>query len=439
METDEVASKSTSFGSWSMLAVLLILYTGSFIDRLTITMLVPAIKEDLQLTDFEIGLIVGPAFAVFYVLFSVPFGWAADRFERRRVIFFGSVLWAVAAFGSGLSSTFLMLLLCRFGIGAGEASLSPAAYSLMADKFPKRRLTLAMAIYQIGSPLGTAFAFVGGGLLIGWTNGLGPVELPILGLLQPWQLTLVITATPFLFLPFLAFTFAEPMRIEAKRSDQASVKPERQNILVFMREQRKVFVPMIIGFAIIVVLVGSLLAWVPTYITRQFGISPDEFGGILGITTALSASTLLLKGWVIDWLFSKGMHDVHLRFFTWMIGAALPISVVAFLTDNFVLFLILYGALQILISQFMIYAAGTIQLVVPQRLRGQVLGFFMSLFGLIGFGAGPLVTATITDYVFGDEGMLGYSLLIVSVTATTISWIALRKTLAAIRARIAKV
>lgn len=435
---EEIESRPVSLGSWWMSAMLLILYTGSFIDRLTITMLVPQIKDDLQLTDFEIGLIIGPAFAVFYVLFGIPFGWAADRFERRRVIFFGSSLFAIAAFGSGLSSTFLMLLICRFGIGAGEASLSPAAYSLMGDKFPKRRLTFAMAIYQIGAPLGTAIAFAAGGLIIGWASEIGPVELPFLGLLQPWQLSLVITSTPLLFLPFLIFTFAEPMRLEANHSVQVSAKPKLPNVFVFIRQQYKIFMPMIIGFASIVVLVGSMLAWVPTYITRHFGMRPEEFGVILGIITVLSASTLLLKGWIMDLLFSKGMQDVHLRFFTWMIGAALPISVVAFLTEQLLLFMILYGGLLVLVSQFVIYAAGTIQLVTPQRLRGQVLGFFMSLFGLVGFGAGPLVTAAITDYVFRDESKLGYSLLIVSVTTTIVSWIALRKTLAAIRVRIAE-
>lgn len=426
-----VEHASMGFGNWWMLFILLMLYTGSFVDRLTIAMLVPPIKADLGLTDFQMSFILGPAFAIFYVIFGIPFGWAADRFQRRLVIFSGASFWGLAALGSGLSSSFLMLLCCRFAIGAGEASISPAAYSLMADRIPRRRLTTAMGLYQIGSPLGTAISFAVGGAVFGWATNLGPVELPVLGTLQPWQLTLLSVAAPFVLLPLLIFTIAEPPRIAPKPT-----VGERQNLFGFMRREWRLFLPMVIGLGMIVTLAGSLGAWVPTYITRRFGLAPDEFGSTLGLITMVSALTLVLKGWIIDWLYARGMHDAHLRFFTWLIAAALPTSVSAFTTSTPLLFFLLYGMLHMFVGQFVVYAAATIQLVTPEFLRGQVLGFFMSLFGLVGFGSGPLVTAAITDYVFRDEAMLGYSLLTVSIVTIVLSWVALRLTLSAIRLRV---
>lgn len=189
----DIYSGRVPAASWWMLFVLFVLYVNSFIDRLVLTMLVSPIKADLQLSDVQVSILMGPAFAIFYALFGLPLGWAADRYPRRWVIYLGVSIWSMAAAAGGLAQSFVPLLLSRIGVGAGEASLTPAAYSLMGDNFPRRRLTIAMSIYQSGSQVGTAAAFAIGGLIIGFTTQMDTVVWPLLGVLRPWQLSLILT------------------------------------------------------------------------------------------------------------------------------------------------------------------------------------------------------------------------------------------------------
>jgi MFS family permease len=121
---------------WWTLAILTGLYSLSFLDRQVMSLLVNAIRADLRITDFQIGLLQGPAFALFYVSFGLLFGWIVDRLSRRPVIFVGVAIWSLAAMACGLARNFAQLFGARLGLGAGEAALTPAAYSILSDSFP---------------------------------------------------------------------------------------------------------------------------------------------------------------------------------------------------------------------------------------------------------------------------------------------------------------
>lgn len=181
-------SKETSVGSaYWMLAVLTILYMVSMIDRQVIGLLIPAIKADLGLTDVQISLLTGPAFAVFYCLAGLPIGYMVDRHSRRLIIFIGLTIWGIATMGCGLATGFTQLLVARFMVGTGEASLSPASYSLFGDAFPRHRLGLATAVFGGGATLGTSLAYALGGLLTEVLPA-GGISTP-LGHLAPCQAT----------------------------------------------------------------------------------------------------------------------------------------------------------------------------------------------------------------------------------------------------------
>jgi MFS family permease len=145
--------RGASPGAWWMLFVLLSLYIVSYIDRTAINMLVPYIKTSLHLSDSQMGLVLGPAFSFVYAAFGFPLGWAADKFPRRWVIFVGAVLFGCATVASAAAQTFLALFIARACVAIGEASLSPAAYSLMSDKFPRNLLTTASSIYNTASKI----------------------------------------------------------------------------------------------------------------------------------------------------------------------------------------------------------------------------------------------------------------------------------------------
>jgi MFS family permease len=155
-------------------------YVLSILDRLVINMLVIPIQQELSLSDFQISLLLGPAFAICFGICGYPLGWATDRFSRRGVVFGGIIFWSVATVLTGLSKGFPMLFAARMGVGAGEASLQPAAYSLIADKFPKERMTTALSIFGMGPKVGTAFAFGVGGWVISYAAAHG-------GMLGAWR------------------------------------------------------------------------------------------------------------------------------------------------------------------------------------------------------------------------------------------------------------
>jgi MFS family permease len=433
--TAKEAPERVALGAWWMLFVLFLLYVVSLLDRQVLTMLVEPIKRDLSLSDVEMSIILGPAFAIFYGLFGWPLGWAADRYPRRWVIYLGVTFWSLAATASGLAQSFVALLLCRIGVGAGEASLTPAAYALMGDRFPKRRLTTAMSIYQTGSMVGTAAAFAIGGLVIHFAEQLASTHIPFIGPVAPWQLTLILTGSPSILLALLVFTFSEP---ERRHLRQRGPGVDRTRFLRFMRDERALLLPMALGFSLMVMLGTALIAWVPAYITRDFGWPPERYGPLLGLVSIISGVTMVAKGWVVDWLYARGMRDAHLRFYTWLVVLALPVAIASFTVRDIIAFLILYGALQVLVVQFIVYVAATVHLVTPSDLRAQTIAVFISIFSLLGSGLGPLSAAMITDYVLGDPNKLGTSLLIMSVVCLPAAWICLRIALRAVHAAMAR-
>lgn len=417
-------------GAWWMLAVLLTLYTLSFVDRIVISMLVDPIKKTLGLSDVEMGLIIGPAFGVAYCIFGYVFGLAADRLSRRKVVYGGVTLWSLSAGLSGLASSFIGLLGFRIGVGAGEAALTPAAYSLITDRFPRRRLTTAMAIYQMGAKLGASVAFAVGGISIAFAATLQHQHWPIVGAMEPWQIALALTGLPGTVLALLVFTFREPAR-EAPTSKE---KADRAPLLQFLRTERRALVPMAVGFASIAITMYSLTSWTPTYMSRQFDWHPAQYGPALSVISLLGAGSMIVKGMIVDWLYGRGIRDAHLRFFTWLLAATIPLGAVAFFIRDPWLFLVVYAIIQVIALQFVVFMGATLQLFVPPELRGQVTGLFLGFFTLLGLGAGPTFTALLTDYLFRDEAKLGYSLAVTTCLTVPLAWLCLRAALTPVNA-----
>ena len=416
-----------------MLAVLCVFYVISCADRLIITMLVEPIKRDLSLSDTEMGVILGPAFAIFYALFGVPLGWAADRYSRRMVIFGGSLVYTFATAASGLAGSFGALLACRIAVGAGEAALTPAAYTLMADRFPRRRLTLAMSIYQTSFQVGNAVALGLGGLLIATAGTIAASHLPFLPAAKPWQIALALIGLPGAMLSFLVFTFAEPPR---RAASAAAAKRPTGEIFHYMWEDRQLYGKLIGGFTLVTICAYSLSSWAPTYMGRQFGWHPRQFGPPLGLISLIAGSSMVVKGWIVDYLYGRGLQDAHLRFYSWLLAVSVPIAFVTFLVQSPIGFLVCYGALQTICLQFAVYLIATVQLVAPRHLRGQTIAMLLAILSIVGLGLGPLVTGFLTDKVFRDETRLGTSLAIVIGISLPVAFICIRRSLTIVRHKI---
>jgi MFS family permease len=425
-QPDDSGAKA-SLAAWWMLCILFIAYVLSFLDRYAITMLVDPIKADLRLTDVQMSLVLGPAFALFYGLFAVPLGWAADRFDRRWVVSGGLTFWSVAAAGSGLATSFTSLFLLRASVGIGEAALLPAAYSLMGDKFPRRRLAIAMSIFQSGNKVGSAIAFGLTGAAIAYFSSLGPVALPLLGVLHPWQLTLIITGLPGVLIAPLMFTFSDPRR------ESALAQRQEGNFKDFAKREWRLLTAMAVGFSLITICGYSLTAWVPTYMSRRFEWTAGHYGPVLSAISLAGAFSMVVKGGIVDWLFSRGMMDAHLRFYTWILAACIPLALIAFHLSSALAFLIVYGAIQVVAIQYLVYLTATLQIVAPPQGRSRAVGTFLALFTMLGMGAGPTITAMLTDYVFRDPQKLGYSLAWVAGVCVPLAYVALRVAVAQVK------
>lgn len=423
------------FGAWWMVAVLFVLNVFSMLDRLILTMLVGDIKADLLISDFQMSMILGPAFAIFYAAFGLPLGWAVDRFRRAPIIFFGVLFWALATMASGFARSYEALFLARICVGIGEAALAPAAVSLIADAFPKERATTALAVYSSASKIGSAIALALGAVAVAAATVVIADQGDVMGLEQPWHVVMALVGAPGLVLAALVFTFREPPRM-IDATSRATGRSADGGIVAFLRKQWRLWLAMFIGFNLICILSFALSSWMPTYLDRQFGWTPVQYGGALSVTSLLAAASLVVNGWLMDRFYRGGVKDIHLRFYKWLIIAALPAFVLMFWVKNPYVAVICYAAVQFVTVPFLVYLAAVIVMVAPSSMRGRLTAAYAASFTILGQGLGPTVVAAITDYGFRDESRLGASLAIVSLTCIVTALVAVIWALSQVRGAI---
>ena len=188
MDTHSTKQQSSMAYPWMVVAILMIAYVFSFVDRQILNLLVGPIRRDLGISDTQMSLLMGFSFAIFYTILGIPLGRLADRVSRRGLITTGVLVWSAMTALCGFAYSYWQLFLCRIGVGVGEATLSPAAYSMIADYFPPERRATAISVYSMGIFLGSGLAFLLGGLVIKFAVAQGTMALPLIGEVRPWQL-----------------------------------------------------------------------------------------------------------------------------------------------------------------------------------------------------------------------------------------------------------
>ena len=204
--------RATYAYAWYTVVLLTVAYVFSFIDRYILGLLVEPIKNDLGLTDTEIGLLLGPAFAIFYTTMGLPIGWLADRGRRAWIVTAGITIWSLATAACGLARSFPQLFLARVSVGVGEATLGPCALSMIADSFPEERRGKPIAFYCSALGIGAGIASLAGASVFTWSKSVSGIELPVVGLVAPWQFAFIVVGLPGILLAFLMFFLREPAR-----------------------------------------------------------------------------------------------------------------------------------------------------------------------------------------------------------------------------------
>ncbi len=404
--------------AWYVVFVLCVCGIVAFIDRQIINLLVEDIKRDLLVTDTQISLLQGFAFVVFYAAMAIPLGRLADTRNRRILIAVAIVVWSIAALACGLADSYGELFVARVFVGIGEAVLTPAGFSLLADYFRPARLALPVSVYTSASFAGSGVALLAGGYIIGLL-GSGPVDLPLIGTRADWQAAFIIGALPGFFVALLFYlTVREPQRrLSPMAADNRPEPAGWRDIVGYVREHAGVYLAVFVGLSLLSAAQFSLGAWTPAFFIRVHGWTAAEVGYAYGIIFLFFATSGVVGGgWLADKLHARGYRDANLR--TAMLGAllALPFAVAYPLADNGRTAIMLLAPLVGLGS--MPFGAGTavIPIMTPSRFRAQLVAVYLLVANLIGQAGGPWLVALFTDRVFGVDAAVGYSLLVV-VTA----------------------
>lgn len=399
------------------LGVLTIAYIFSYVDRQVLSLLVEPIRADLQITDFQMGLLQGMAFALFYTILGIPLGRLADRVSRKMIVGIGAFCWSLMTAACGLSKNFTTLFFTRMGVGVGEAGLSPAAYSMIGDLYPPHRVARAMAIYTMGITVGGGLAYLVGGVVIGIITRAGPIDIPMIGVLAPWKMTFIAVGLPGLLLVPLIYFMKEPPRRGSLQSadGQVATVPFKQ-VLSFVLENKRIFFAMFLGSSMLSIIGYGTANWYPTFLIRTYGMSIEQVGfefgliyGIFGTIGAFGSAVLSEK------LAANGYIDANMRV-VMLVGFFLivPASIGPLMPEKWMA-LCFAAVTVILLNAHMGITAAAVQQVTPNQMRGTVTAMLLFMTNIVGLGLGAVIIAAITDFVFADDAALRYSLAIVAI------------------------
>jgi MFS family permease len=402
--------------AWYVACVLMVCNTFSFIDRQVLGLLVTPIKLELGISDTRIGLLQGLAFGLFYTLLGIPMGRIVDSGSRRRLVAVGIFLWSLMTAACAGARSFGSLFLARMGVGIGEATLSPAAFSLLSDYFPKGRLAMALSVFSMGIFFGSGLALVLGGLIV--------------GALGSWRLTFLLVGLPGLLAGLLALTIREPARSDLLLT--TSGHPTRLGLVDVARQVElrwRSILGICFGFAAQALCNYAQQAWLPTYFVRVRGWSLRQAGvtlGLMSLVTGLLGA--YLGGRLADRWQRRGVLEAPLR-------VGVLATACAGVTFTLALVLPVPRAQLVLLAPAFLFLAmpigsayASLQLIVPNQVRGQIGAvqvFTLNLFGLI---LGPALPGLLNDYVFRDGLMIGWSLALTVGGASLLSAILFRAT-----------
>ena len=305
--------------AWYSVIVLLGAYIFSFIDRQILNLLVAPVRRDLGISDTQMSLLIGFSFALFYSLLGLPFGRLADSVSRPRLIVAGMLTWSLMTGGCGLVNSYGQLFLLRMGVGIGEATLSPAAYSMISDSFPPAKRAVPFSVYTMANYVGGGFAFLFGGLLLRSFGAREMLHLPWFGLVRPWQALFLLLGVSGILYALVLLTLRDPSRKGARvtGSERSKIRVERLPLPAvwdYFSENRVTLLSLILGTALVALAAYGSAAWAITFLVRNHRMAASEAGILFGGAQILSGATgMLTAGKLVSWLMKRGHRDSYVR------------------------------------------------------------------------------------------------------------------------------
>jgi MFS family permease len=386
---------------WYLVAVLTAANVCGLVDRLILSLLVEPLKQDLHVTDTHVSLLMGASFAVLYSVLGIPVGRLADRRSRRLILAGGIALWSAMTALCGLAQTYTQLLLFRVGVGVGEATLGPAAISLIGDSFGPGRRSVALSVYAVGAFFGAGLAYVIGG----YTAAQTAFSLPLLGTVRPWQMVFLVVGTPGLIVAVLALLMREPPRTAGATGATLA------EVLAYWREHAGTFVVLSGAFGCWSAVNFGIAAWLATFFVRTHGWTATAAGTWQGtLTMTVGVTGALLGGWWTDRRLRAGESDAALRVARLaavgllVTGAAYPLVSSATVAAALLIPVNLCAAVPWGAANAAIATA------LPSRMRGQGAALYLLVINLSSGVLGPTSVALLTDYVFAGPAGVRFAL-----------------------------
>jgi len=382
----ETRGESRSLYRWGVLAVLVCVYMLHHLDRMVLTLLQEPIKHEFQLSDSQLGLISGTAYAVAFGLAGLPLGMLADRTRRVRLLAVLLTVWSGLTAFAATANSFVTLFLIRIGVGAAESGGTPTNLSLISDYFHKDRRSTAIGIYLVGSQVGTLIGFALTGVIAASYG---------------WRAALLVAGLPGVALALvLLFLVREPPRQEAQTvAPLAAFKQIGAN---------PVLLHLIIGLTLANVVAPGISSWLPSFLIRTHDLNVGSVGLIMAATIyPLSTTASIVAGMVTDRIAARRVQ-LMFRFMAAAAFVMVPVVLVGVLTGSLWLALAAFATQHVLHMFINTPGYALAMTLVPSHMRGTTAAVLQVLSNLIGFGVGPMVGGALSDALhpyFGDQSL----------------------------------
>jgi MFS family permease len=406
--------------AWLVVIVLSMTFALSMIDRYMLTLLLDSIKKDLLLSDTQLGLLQGVAFAAIYSLVGLPMGYFVDRSRRRNLIAIGVILWSSMTVLCAFATNYPILFIGRMGLGLGEAALTPAALSLIGDYFSPVQRARAMSVYLAGASAGIGLALILGGRVIEIAD-YGNWLLADFTSLQfrPWQFAFLLVGAPGILFGMCAWAIPEPKRRDrATRGVTVGFAP----LLAFLRQRQSLLYYFIGGMTLCSICSYSYTSWIPTWIIRVLGWTPAETGATYGSLVLVAQIVGMLGGgYVSDMLLKRGDEVAPIRVVIVSLAGFFGTALIAPHLQNPAAAMASFFLLNVFAAAPFAIAPAVLISVSPNEVRGQVSAIYMFAISAIGLSLGPAVVGLLNDVVFTGRQGITMSLTVVGAVTLPLS------------------